>query len=79
MQSFTMTINGMMTIQNFVDGMKEWMSHIEIDKDKYSIEVLPGFDSSPFYGRIAVKYERKILFYMIFFRNMEEQKKAKEL
>lgn len=63
-----MTFDGKMTIQSFVDGMKEWMSHIEIDKDKYVLEVLPGFDSYPFYGRINVKYENKVLLYANFYK-----------
>lgn len=78
MLSFTMTIDGMMTIQNFVDGVKEWMSHIEMDKDKYSIEVMPGFDSYPFYGRIAVKFEAKILFYANFYRKYGRSSNGKK-
>lgn len=79
MLSFTMTFGGIITIQTFVDGMKEWMSHIEIDKDKYAIEILSGFDSYPLYGRIAVKYVNRILFYVNFFKKYGRSVKGKKI
>lgn len=63
-----MNINGMMNIHTFVDGMKEWMSHIEIDRDKYTIEIMPGFDQYPSYGKLAVKHENDVLFFINFYR-----------
>ncbi len=63
-----MNINGMMNIHTLVDGMKEWMSHIEIDRDKYAIEIMPGFDQYPSYGKLAVKYENDVLFFINFYR-----------
>ena len=63
-----MNINGMMNIHTLVDGMKEWMSHIEIDRDKYAIEIMPGFDQFPSYGKLAVKYENDVLFFINFYR-----------
>lgn len=74
MESFRLNVNGMMDIHPLVDGMKEWMSHIEIDKDKYAIEIMPGFDQYPLYGRVAIKYENEVLFFINFYQKYGKSK-----
>lgn len=69
-----MNINSKMDIQPLVDGMKEWMSHIEIDKDKYAIEIMPGFDQYPSYGKVAIKYENEVLFFINFYQKYGKSK-----
>lgn len=68
MLAFTMNYNGMDEIEPLKEGLEEWMSHIEIDKEKYAVDVMPGTYPGPIIGRLRVKYDDKTLFYINFFR-----------
>ena len=68
MLAFTMNFNGMDEIEPLKEGLEEWMSHIEIDKEKYAVDVMPGTYPGPIIGRLRVKYDDKTLFYINFFR-----------
>ena len=50
------------------DALMEWISHIEIDQDKYSVEMLPMECHHPMYGRLAVNYDTKLLFFVDFYK-----------
>ena len=78
MAYFSMTFDCDAPIQSMADGLRRWISHIEINKDKYDVEVLHSFDSYPSYGKIAVKYENRVLFYVNFYKKYRRSSDGKK-
>lgn len=68
MIAFTFQYSEQPMIESLQDALMEWISHIEIDQDKYSVEMLPMECHHPMYGRLAVNYDTKLLFFVDFYK-----------
>ena len=68
MIAFTFQYSEQSMIACLRDALMEWISHIEIDQDKYSVEMLPMECHHPMYGRLAVNYDTKLLFFVDFYK-----------
>ena len=68
MIAFTFQYSEQSMIACLRDALMEWISHIEIDQDKYSVELLPMECHHPMYGRLAVNYDTKLLFFVDFYK-----------
>lgn len=68
MRSFEIQCNGLITIEDFEQGFKKWMSAIDIDSDGFAVKSIPGFDTPPCVGKLEVTYGDKLLFDVIFYR-----------
>lgn len=68
MIAFTFQYSEQSMIACLQDALMEWISHIEIDQDKYSVEMLPMECHHPMYGRLAVNYDTKLLFFVDFYK-----------
>ena len=58
MLSFEMQYDEWPDIRVLKQGFEKWMSAIEINADKYTTNILSGFDEIPNLGRLEVSYER---------------------
>ena len=68
MIAFTFQYSEQPMIESLQDALMEWISHIEIDQEKYSVEMLPMECHHPMYGRLAVNYDTKLLFFVDFYK-----------
>ena len=59
-------------------GFEKWMSAIEINADKYTTNILSGFDEIPNLGRLEVSYEGRKLFYVNFYNKYHSTEKGKK-
>lgn len=68
MISFNFTYSGKPMIESLKDSFDEWKSQIELNQEKYQIEIIPGNYDERVYGKIVVKYASQTLFYVLFYR-----------
>lgn len=62
MLSFELKYDGRPDIEIWEEGFKKWLSAIEIDREKYDVKIVPGFDRHPNLGKMVVTYDGKQLF-----------------
>ena len=75
MNTFTFTFNSDKSmIESLQEGFYEWISKIERDRDLYEVSIVSGNFHPPFYGRLAVKYKSRVLFYVDFYKGYERDK-----
>lgn len=73
--TFTFTLNpDKSMIESLQEGFYEWISKIERDKELYEVSIVPSNFHHPFYGRLAVKYKSRVLFYVDFYKGYERDK-----
>lgn len=77
MIAFTFQYSEQPMIESLQDALMEWISHIEIDQEKYSVDILPMECHYPMYGRLAVKYDTKPLFFVDFYKKYGRTKEGK--
>jgi len=70
-------MDGTFRIENYVDAFNEWLSHIETHRGKYHVDVVPGSSKAPYIGKLAIRYEDKVLFYVDIHRRFVDQQKEK--
>ena len=78
MLSFDITYDGRPDIESLKEGFEKWLSAIEIDREKYDVEILTGFDHEPFLGRLEVTYMGQRLFDVNFYRKYRRSENGKK-
>lgn len=78
MLSFEMQYDEWPDIRVLKQGFEKWMSAIEINADKYTTNILSGFDEIPNLGRLEVSYEGRKLFYVNFYNKYHSTEKGKK-
>ena len=64
-------------LDSLQEALMEWISHIEIDQDKYRVEIIPMECHYPMYGRLVVKYGTTLLFFIDFYKKYGRTKDGK--
>ena len=62
MLSFELKYDDRPDIEVWKEGFKRWLSAIEIDRGKFDVEVVPGYNRLPNLGKMVVTYDGKLLF-----------------
>lgn len=70
-------MDGTFSIENYVEAFNEWLSQIETHREKYAVEVVPNSDKAPYIGKLAIRYEDKVLFYVNIHRRFIDSSKLK--
>lgn len=78
MLSFDMTYDGRPEIESWEEGFKKWLSAIEIDREKYDVKIVPGFDCHPGLGKMEVTYDGKLLFAICLYRRNGRNEKGQK-
>ncbi len=68
MLSFELKYDGRPDIEIWEEGFKEWLSAIEIDRERYDVMILPCYDQEQLVGRLEVTYDGKRLLDVNFYR-----------
>ena len=76
MISFDLTYDGKPDIEILEEGFKNWLSAIEIDRQKYDVKIVPGFDCHPGLGKMEVMYDGKLLFAICLYRRNGRNEKG---
>ncbi|UKK62372.1 DUF2971 domain-containing protein [Prevotella communis] len=62
MLSFELKYDGKPDIEVWEEGFKKWLSAIEIDREKFKVKIVSGFDRLPNLGKMVATYDGKLLF-----------------
>ena len=68
MIAFRFQYSNQSMLDSLQEALMEWISHIEIDQDKYSVEIMPMECHDQMYGRLVVKYGTMTLFFVDFYK-----------
>lgn len=68
MIAFRFQYSNQSMLDSLQEALMEWISHIEIDQDKYCVEIMPMECHDPMYGRLVVKYGTMPLFFVDFYK-----------
>jgi hypothetical protein len=69
--------DGLYNLANYVEAFNEWLSHIETNREKFAVEGVPDSDKDPYIGKLAIRYEDKVLFYVNIHRRFSSLSKEK--
>lgn len=68
MTSFTFNIPYTPSLAGLKDILEQWIAYIEMNKDKYEVSIIQDKYQEPIYGKLAIRYNRKVLFFIVFYR-----------
>ena len=54
------------------DILEQWIAYIEMNKDKYEVFIVQDKYQEPIYGKLEVRYNRKVLFFIVFYRKYKK-------
>lgn len=72
MTSFIFNVPYESSMAGLKDILEQWIAYIEMNRDKYEVSIVQNKYQEPTYGKLEVRYNRKVLFFIVFYRKYKK-------